>query len=176
MVQWVSGSRGPQGVQWGPAPGALRRAVPSSPVTYSAAQMCGAPANSTGWLDPGWQHRATISEMPPPGSRLWYRFGSDADGWSAVYSAVAPAAPGAPVKFLTFNDGEGAQVPQQRFGACSSVSQAAYAHSRPRAAAAHSHTWSRSPTQTRPRSRHDVSNPVQQPVPPLLPGRLQLVT
>jgi hypothetical protein len=38
-VQWVSGSKAPQLVQWGASPGALTNSAPSVAVTYTAAQM-----------------------------------------------------------------------------------------------------------------------------------------
>ncbi|GBF92766.1 hypothetical protein Rsub_05135 [Raphidocelis subcapitata] len=66
--------------------------------------MCGAPANGSGWLDPGWLHNAALNEAPAPGQRVHYRFGSDATGWSATHSFLAGPPPGSPTRFLVFND------------------------------------------------------------------------
>lgn len=104
VVQWISGSHDQQLVQWGLSPKALVNAAISSAVTYHVSQMCGTPANGTGWLDPGWLHHAVIPSIPGPGSRVWYRFGSDAAGWSKAFSFAAPPAPGKGTKFLVFND------------------------------------------------------------------------
>ncbi|KAI8476656.1 MAG: Metallo-dependent phosphatase-like protein [Monoraphidium minutum] len=104
LVQWVSGSRAPQTVQWGPSPGALGSAAPSTTVTYTKSQMCGTPANGTGWLDPGFMHTAAIPQRPSPGARVFYRFGSDATGWSQVFSFRGAPAPGGVTKVLVFND------------------------------------------------------------------------
>jgi hypothetical protein len=65
---------------------------------------CGAPANSSGWLDPGWLHHAVIPEVPATGMRVHYRFGSDAAGWSRTFSFAGPPPRGGPTKFLVFND------------------------------------------------------------------------
>ena len=77
----------------------------ASPATpRRAPRRCGSPANGTGWLDPGLMHHAVIPEVPPPGARLHYRFGSDSTGWSRAFSAAAQPAPGSATKFLVFND------------------------------------------------------------------------
>ncbi len=104
VVQWVSGSGEQQQALWGTSPQALSNKVLSTAVTYTAAQMCGAPANSTGWLNPGWQHRAVLPVDPAGAGRIHYRFGSDAAGWSDTRSFSVPSQPGQPTKFLVFND------------------------------------------------------------------------
>jgi hypothetical protein len=91
-------------VQWGSSPSTLTRAAPSAAVTYTAAMMCGAPANGSGWLHPGWAHHAVLAEAPAPGQRVHYRFGSDATGWSSIFSFMAGPAAGSPTRFLVFND------------------------------------------------------------------------
>lgn len=104
-MQWVSGSRAPQAVQWGAAPGALGARTPSRAVTYTAADMCGAPANSTGWLAPGWLHSAALPLTPSSGGgALYYRYGSEDVGWSSTHATAAPPPPGGPTRFLTFAD------------------------------------------------------------------------
>lgn len=118
VVQWVSGSGAAQQVQWGAAPGALTYSAPSAALTYAADQMCGAPANSTGWLDPGWQHSAALPSLPPGAARVHYRFGSDAAGWSRTFSFAAPPQRGAPTRFLVFNDGARRRAISRGVGCC----------------------------------------------------------
>ena len=66
MVQWVSSDGGLQGVQYGQYNPALSADTPegmklsgweysvdSIPSTYGREDMCGFPADTVGWLDPG---------------------------------------------------------------------------------------------------------------------------
>eukprot|EP00798_Chlamydomonas_sp_ICE-L_P027166 gene27165-2406_t len=81
--------------------------VLSSSVTYTVDQMCGYPADSEGWLDPGFIHTAVIAaEDLTPNQRFYYQYGSEVVGWSAVQSALTPPPKGSPepFKFLVFND------------------------------------------------------------------------
>jgi hypothetical protein len=125
VVSWVSGARQGQAVRWAIQPAdapsppwslslplwlasalwASEQAAPSpSPATYGAADLCGAPANSTGFLDPGWLHHVAVPRAVPSGARLWYRFGSDSGGWSEIYSAAGQPQSGASARVLVFND------------------------------------------------------------------------
>lgn len=61
-------------VQWGPEPGKLPHTTPADSHTYTRGEMCGPPANSSGWMDPGLLHVAKLTGLVP-GSRYYYRFG-----------------------------------------------------------------------------------------------------
>lgn len=68
--------------------------VVASSRTYTRADMCGPPANTTGWFDPGWLHYAVLSNLPP-GKRIYYRCGNSFDDgeeqeWSVEESFLAP--------------------------------------------------------------------------------------
>ncbi|MEW5319108.1 MAG: hypothetical protein WDW38_010278 [Sanguina aurantia] len=69
--------------------------------------MCGFPANSTGWLDPGFLHTAVLNASKlPPNTQFRYKYGSEADGWSAARNFTSPPPIGwtGAFKFLVFND------------------------------------------------------------------------
>ena len=96
-VTWWAPAAGVAGaaVRWGAAPGALTSSAPASAATYSRADMCGAPATAMGWQEAHFWLTATMDGLAP-GSRapVYYSYGSDATGWSAPASFLAPPAPG----------------------------------------------------------------------------------
>jgi len=120
VVHWVTRDMGkaPQ-VQWGRASGSYARSALArgpSPKTYTRDDMCGAPANSSGWFDPGWMHSAVMDDLIP-GETYYYRYGdppysdssSKGDGgsaWSneAQFSAPKPAGPEHSVRILAVAD------------------------------------------------------------------------
>ena len=76
-------------IQWGLEPTALNRSITSySTTTYTAADLCGAPANSSGFHDPGAFSTAIFDlSGESPAQRLagltyYYRIGSTAAGFS----------------------------------------------------------------------------------------------
>lgn len=56
---------------------------------YTASDMCGFPANSTGWLDPGYTNYA-VWEGLQHNQRYYYFVGSAAAGFSSVRSFLTP--------------------------------------------------------------------------------------
>ncbi|GAX76824.1 hypothetical protein CEUSTIGMA_g4270.t1 [Chlamydomonas eustigma] len=125
-VQWISGGSDAQHVQYSvvvreqavPVPkekvlrerlGIYEWSVKAVSTTYSAGDLCGYPAMTVGWLDPGFIHTAVVSfEGIAAGSLINYRYGSEEAGWSAPRSFIVPPRPGVrpdpPVRFLAFND------------------------------------------------------------------------
>ena len=85
-------------VQWGAAPFKLDRVTPASSThTYASTDLCGFPANASGFHAPGYFHEALLElaedhQPGPPPSRLYYRVGSKEFGFSAVRSFAPPAA------------------------------------------------------------------------------------
>lgn len=57
--------------------------------TYTAADMCGFPANSSGYLAPGYTNFATW-KLLTPGYKYYYFVGSTASGFSAIKSFQTP--------------------------------------------------------------------------------------
>lgn len=93
-VQWVSRDARQPAVQWGTAPDALDSSAAGDSLTYTRADMCGAPANASGWMDPGTLHGAVMGGLRP-GVRYHCRYGDEEGGdWSEVASFVAPPGPG----------------------------------------------------------------------------------
>lgn len=62
--------------------------------TYSSADMCGGIASSRGYRAPGLQLSAIVQGLVP-GARIFYRYGSQEDGWSEEAVFVAPYTPSA---------------------------------------------------------------------------------
>lgn len=97
MVQWVTRDRGSPGVRWGRRPGRYTASAPGDSATYALADMCGPPANASGWAEPGWLHGAVMAGLQP-GQRYYYRYGDlsadDEGAWSGEETFVAPPAPG----------------------------------------------------------------------------------
>jgi hypothetical protein len=91
-VGWVSG-RQPQAdaetptVMWGTSSGAYTNttaAAPNTSTTYSASDLCNAPANTTSqtmWRFPGWFHHVLLRGLAPS-TTYYYVYGSERDGWS----------------------------------------------------------------------------------------------
>lgn len=92
--------------RYGRSPRARDYTSPAHSATYSAADMCDAPATTLGFISPGMLHTAALSGLEP-GVQYWYQVGDAASGsFSAVYSFRAPPLPGADqtVHILTLAD------------------------------------------------------------------------
>jgi len=87
-------------------PGVFLSAASSS--TYGPSDLCarwdGLPsvAQSSGWLAPGQLHSALLGSLPSS-VNISYAVGSDATGWSSMFSFTSPPLPGQPY------DGGGAE-------------------------------------------------------------------
>ncbi|PSC73699.1 inactive purple acid phosphatase 27 [Micractinium conductrix] len=106
MVQWVTRDAGAAPtVRWGTSPDALAAAAHGDSLTYSRADMCGAPANASGWMEPGMLHGAVMGGLQPL-TAYYYQYGDKELGWSEVESFVSPPAtgPGASVTLLAVAD------------------------------------------------------------------------
>lgn len=74
LVQWTTLNRTEAGVQWGSSPGKYTASAVSDTQTYTRAEMCGPPANTSGWGDPGLLHFALMSGLQPS-TRYYYIVG-----------------------------------------------------------------------------------------------------
>lgn len=74
LVQWSSRDAGQPAARYGSSPDALRFQVPASSASYGPHDMCGPPASTFGFVDPGVLHTATLSGLEP-GRRYWYQVG-----------------------------------------------------------------------------------------------------
>lgn len=75
-MQWVTRDRGSPTVRWGPARGAMQHSAAGDSQTYSRADMCGPPANASGWMEPGWLHGAVMTGLLPA-TRYVYQYGDE---------------------------------------------------------------------------------------------------
>lgn len=76
MIQWTTRHSDNPTVRWGPASGNYTHSAPAATHTYRRDEMRGAPANSTGWLDPGALHRAVMTGLKS-GATVFYTFGDE---------------------------------------------------------------------------------------------------
>jgi hypothetical protein len=131
-VSWTSALSSEQSVAWGYSATALNLKAAATSHTYAASDLCGYPANQSGFHDPGHHYEAVrrrplltswLGEVdlmlawgdtcqmlslgsPAAAPRFYYKVGSDAGGWSAVrsFKAPAPVSPHTPVSLLVTAD------------------------------------------------------------------------
>lgn len=98
QLSWTSGPTAKARVIWAPNHTALGDAASSSTAiatasTYLQSEMCGPPANTMGWRDPGMFYTAEFTGLVE-GRTYSYTFGSDEVGWSnEKWSFMAPVKP-----------------------------------------------------------------------------------
>jgi len=105
VLIWVTKNTNSAGVKWGFSPNNYTFSSWSvSSSSYTTKEMCGAPANSTGWMDPGMVHRATLSGLVP-NQKYYYIYGDSAFGWSEERWFYSPPPPYAEsINVLAFGD------------------------------------------------------------------------
>ncbi|KAL6661856.1 hypothetical protein ACP70R_001240 [Stipagrostis hirtigluma subsp. patula] len=99
-VTWTSGydiSEAYPFVEWGMAGAARRTRTPAGTLTYNQGSMCGEPARTIGWRDPGFIHTAFLRDLWP-NKEYYYKIGHELpDGsvvWGKPYTFRAPPFPG----------------------------------------------------------------------------------
>ncbi|XP_020216187.1 probable inactive purple acid phosphatase 1 [Cajanus cajan] len=98
-VTWTSGygiSDAEPFVQWGPK-GGDHMDSPAETLTFTSDSLCGAPARTVGWRDPGYIHTSHLKELWP--NRIYeYKIGHRLNNatyiWSGNYQFRAPPFPG----------------------------------------------------------------------------------
>ena len=114
-VHWVTSNAKLPTVRYGQSPGELMQSSLASSRSYTAADMCGEPANGAGYLHPGTLHTAVLTDVTP-GSSIFYSVGDsaaprDSLSWSPVFEAhVPPPAGGGTVSLLVSADVGTAEV------------------------------------------------------------------
>eukprot|EP00698_Gefionella_okellyi_P020824 TRINITY_DN6617_c0_g1_i1.p1 TRINITY_DN6617_c0_g1~~TRINITY_DN6617_c0_g1_i1.p1 ORF type:complete len:564 (+),score=100.33 TRINITY_DN6617_c0_g1_i1:99-1694(+) len=105
QVSWNSGAAKSPVVQYGRSSGALHDTAVANTSTYTAHELCGAPATTNGWMNPGLLHNAVLTGLAA-NTTYYYRVGEDVYGWSDEFSFVsAPAVtPSAAFKFIVYGD------------------------------------------------------------------------
>uniref|UniRef100_A0A7S1N1W9 Purple acid phosphatase n=1 Tax=Eutreptiella gymnastica TaxID=73025 RepID=A0A7S1N1W9_9EUGL len=112
-LMFISGRDATPAVQYGPDKQDLGWCATGTSTTYNVTELgqCkrgghrGKSWARSYFIDPGHIHTVYLSNLSP-GQRYWYRFGSPLlqDGWSGVYSFVAPDNSPRPFSFVAFGD------------------------------------------------------------------------
>jgi len=104
-VSWASGQATLQYLKWGFQTNSYPFINQSQPFTYKSDQLCGPPATTYGWRDPGTLHTVVITDLQPMTS-VYYIVGSDATGWSEEFSFNSPIIPSPQngVKLIAYGD------------------------------------------------------------------------
>ncbi|KAL4852697.1 putative dolichyl pyrophosphate Man9GlcNAc2 alpha-1 [Chlorella vulgaris] len=91
LVQFTTRDKGQPVVQYSyAADDAQRTQVPATTTTYKASDLCGPPASTFGWVDPGHLHTAAMTALQP-GRQVFYRVGDAASGiFSPAFSFHVP--------------------------------------------------------------------------------------
>ncbi|CAD6269710.1 unnamed protein product [Miscanthus lutarioriparius] len=98
-VTWTSGYSIKEAVpfvEWGPK-GRDRTLSPAGTLTFGRNSMCGSPARTVGWRDPGYIHTSFLKELWPDALytyRLGHRLSDGTHIWSKSYSFRASPFPG----------------------------------------------------------------------------------
>lgn len=83
-------------IRWGLSSDMLNRTESAISSTYSASDLCGPPANSSGFHEPGVFYSTVLdlssesTELRSQQLRYYYQFGGDDVGWSPIRSFIAP--------------------------------------------------------------------------------------
>jgi len=108
---WSSATSQRPIARYGFAPGVYDHTSDASTSTFTREQMCGAPANTVGWRDPGLIHTAELIGLEAHATEtVYYMFGDDATGdFSEEYSFVLPPLagqqpPNRPTTVVLFDD------------------------------------------------------------------------
>ncbi|KAG1330920.1 putative inactive purple acid phosphatase 27 [Cocos nucifera] len=98
-VTWTSGydiNEALPFVEWGPKGGPSMRS-PAGTLTFDYRSMCGAPARTVGWRDPGFIHTSFLKDLWPNAEyayKLGHQLFSGSYVWSKSYSFQASPYPG----------------------------------------------------------------------------------
>ncbi|KAG8049062.1 hypothetical protein GUJ93_ZPchr0009g2434 [Zizania palustris] len=99
-VTWTSGYSIKEAmpfVEWGHEGGSQVHLSPAGTLTFSRNSMCGSPARTVGWRDPGYIHTSFLKELWPDSLytyRLGHRLPDGTHIWSKPYSFRASPYPG----------------------------------------------------------------------------------
>ncbi|KAM7481063.1 hypothetical protein LguiB_005646 [Lonicera macranthoides] len=99
-VTWTSGYGLDEAfpfVEWGPQGGEQKKHSPAGTLTFDRSTMCGAPARTVGWRDPGFIHTSFLEELWP-NSVYTYKLGHKLFNgtyiWSQTYQFKSSPYPG----------------------------------------------------------------------------------
>jgi len=73
-VQWLTRDAGSPTVHYGTSSGSLTSTMTGNTTTYTRQDMCGAAANSYGWIDPGTMNNVILTNLTPS-TTFYYTYG-----------------------------------------------------------------------------------------------------
>ena len=73
-MQWLTRDAGTPTVHYGCSPETLSSTKTGNTTTYSREDMCGAAANSYGWIDPGTMNNVILTDLEPA-TIYYYAYG-----------------------------------------------------------------------------------------------------
>ncbi len=73
-VQWLTRDAGNPTVHYGTSSGSLTSTMTGNTTTYTRQDMCGAAANSYGWIDPGTMNNVILTNLTPS-TTYYYTYG-----------------------------------------------------------------------------------------------------
>ncbi len=76
LIQWTTKNSSAPEARWGLQSGKYTAKAAASSMTYTKEDLCGAPANAQGWLDPGTLHKALMTDLQA-GQRYFYIYGDE---------------------------------------------------------------------------------------------------
>lgn len=104
-VMWSTLSSSRPQVKWGEASGKYNWVVDASTMTYGTQDLCGEPATTWGWRDPGLLHTAILKQLQK-GKQYFYIYGDDQYGWSqeSSFFPILGSDPNEKIRFYAFGD------------------------------------------------------------------------
>eukprot|EP00698_Gefionella_okellyi_P012731 TRINITY_DN3448_c0_g1_i1.p1 TRINITY_DN3448_c0_g1~~TRINITY_DN3448_c0_g1_i1.p1 ORF type:complete len:576 (+),score=64.75 TRINITY_DN3448_c0_g1_i1:121-1728(+) len=105
QVSWNTLDAQSPTVHWGTTSGQYKFSASADSSTYTANDLCGAPATTTGWMPPGTLHNALLTGLTPS-TRYYYIVGDAAYGFSEEFSFISSpeVAASAQFKFIAYGD------------------------------------------------------------------------
>ena len=73
-MQWLTRDAGNPTVHYGTSSGSLTSTVTGNTTTYTRQDMCGAAANSYGWIEPGTMNNVILTKLTPS-TTYYYTYG-----------------------------------------------------------------------------------------------------
>jgi len=104
-VIWTTRDLGRPQVKWGKSSGKYKWSAEAETVTYGVEDLCGPPATTIGWREPGLFHAGVMKNLKP-GQQYFYIYGDENFGWSQENSffAVPQANASDHIRFFAFGD------------------------------------------------------------------------
>ena len=103
-LTWVTRDAEHPTVYWGTQSGGpYTNKAAAQTSTYTRAELCGPPANTTGYREPGLIHSAIMYSLAP-GEIYYYIYGDEVLGMAEERSFVAPLAPGSATRAAVYGD------------------------------------------------------------------------